>query len=174
MLSTMFRRLRPVYFLALVLLLGLVGVSTASDEPGLAVDKFQDAYRAADLPALLEIYADQAVFEDVNQRHHFEGTDQLQEFLGRLVGAHLHMDIEEKRRIVTGNTAVVEIDYVGTLDCSVLGLPDESLPYRMPAVQIFEVEAGRIVRQTDYIDYRTFTELQAEVQKKLEAAAGSS
>ena len=145
----------------------------AADGPNTAVDKFFAAYRSADLAALLDVYAEEAIFEDVNQRHRFEGRAQLEGFLGQLLGVHLHMEIEEKRRLVSDNTVTVEIEYVGTLDCAAVGLPGETQDYRMPAVLILEIEDGRILRQTDYIDYRTFTEIQATVQKKIQAAASS-
>ena len=119
-------------------------VSIAGDLPGAAVDRFFGAYRNASLAGMLASYAPNAVFEDVNQRHHFEGTEQLTQLLGQLVAMHQEMDVKEKRRVVDGNTVVVEYEYVGTLDGAVLGqsvgkegCPD--LEYALPTTSWYEV-----------------------------------
>ena len=148
-------------------------VSLAGDSPGATVDRFFGAYRDASLEGMLASYASNAVFEDVNQRHHFEGTEQLGQLLGQLVAMHLAMDVKEKRRVIHGNTVVVEYDYVGTLNGAVLGqavgkegCPD--LEYTLPVTSWYRVEDGRIAHQKDFVDWATFLELR---QKML--AAGS-
>ena len=79
--------------------------------------------------------------------------------LTRLTSIHVDMQIEEKRRVVSGDRVVLEIDYKGTLDCAKLGRPDhENVSYSLPAVIVLEMKNGRIQEQTDYIDFRTFTE----------------
>ncbi len=157
--------------LALVVLPGLAGAG--GDRPGAAVDRFFGAYRDASLEGMLASYTPDAVFEDVNQRHHFEGTEQLGQLLGQLVAMHLKMDVKEKRRAIDGNTVVVEYDYVGTLNGDVLGqiagkenCPD--LEYVLPTTSWYEIKDGKIVHQRDFIDWATFLELREKM-----AAAGS-
>jgi len=145
----------------------------AGDLPGAAVDQFFGAYRAASLEDMLASYAPNAIFEDVNQRHYFEGTEQLAQLLGHLVAMHHKMDVKEKRRVVDGNTVVVEYDYVGTLNGAVLGqivgkdgCPD--LEYALPTTSWYEIEDGKIVHQRDFVDWATFLELREQM-----VAAGS-
>ena len=150
-------------------------VSVAGDAPGVVVDRFFDAYRGASLEGMLASYSADAVFEDVNQRHHYEGKEQLTHLLGGLVALHRSMDVQEKRRVVDGNVVVVEYDYVGTVNGEALGqsvgkegCPD--LDYVLPTTSWYEVEDGKIVHQRDFIDWATYLELR---QKMLAAASGS-
>jgi len=161
--------------IVVILLLGVLSgpASIAGDSPGAAVDRFFGAYRDASLEDMLASYAPDAVFEDVNQRHHFEGTEQLGQLLGQLVAMHLTMDVKEKRRVIHGNTVVVEYDYVGTLNGHVLGqvagkedCPD--LEYTLPTTSWYEIEGGKIAHQRDFVDWATFLELRAQM-----AAAGT-
>ncbi len=147
--------------------------SVAGDSPGAAVDRFFGAYRDASLERMLASYAPNAVFEDVNQRHHFEGTEQLEQLLSQLVAMHHRMDVREKRRVVDGNTVVVEYDYVGKLNGAVLGqivgkegCPD--LEYVLPTTSWYEIEDGKIVHQRDFVDWATLLELREQM-----LAAGS-
>ena len=149
--------------------------SLAGDSPGAAVERLFSAYREASLEGMLASYAPDAVFEDVNQRHHFEGTEQLGQLLGQLVAMHHSMDVKEKRRVIDGNTVVVEYDYVGTLNGHVLGqivgkedCPD--LEYSLPTTSWYEVKGGKIVHQRDFVDWATFLELRAQM---LAAGSGS-
>ncbi len=141
----------------------------ASSETGKQVDRFvsdyYEAYRIGTAEELAAFYTDDVVFDDISQRHHVEGKAPFTEALASLKNIHVEMSVEEKRRMVSGDTVVVEILYKGTLDCAKLGRPDhENLSYALPAVLLFEVSNGRIRRQTDYIDYRTFTETFAKLQ----------
>jgi limonene-1,2-epoxide hydrolase len=113
---------------------------------------------------MLDIYSADAVFEDVNQRHHFEGTDRLRALLSRIVAMHHRIDLREKRRVVHGNVVVVEYEYAGFLNGAVLGqsvgkegCPD--LEYTLPATSWYEIENSHIVRQRDFIDMATLLEV---------------
>jgi len=157
-------------FLGLFLTPSLAAGGPAGD----AVDRFFDAYRSGSMENMLANYSDDAVFEDVNQRHRFEGTQQIAQLLGTLVAVHHEMDLKEKRRIVDGNTVVVEYDYVGTLNGAALGqsvgktgCPD--LDYVLPTTSWYEIKDGKIARQRDFIDLATYQELQ---QQLLSAGSG--
>lgn len=141
----------------------------ASSHPANDVDRFlsdyYEVYRSGTAEELAALYADDVVFDDVSQRHHFEGRASLTEALKGLKNIHVEMSVEEKRRVVSGDSVVVEVLYRGTLDCAKLGRPDhENLSYSLPAVLLFELSNGRVRRQTDYIDYRTISETFAKLQ----------
>ena len=152
-----------------VLALVLSGPSIfAADSPSDVVDRFYGAYRDASLEGMLDSYAAGAVFEDVNQRHHFEGKEQLSFLLGGLVALHRTMGVKEKRRVIAGNTVVVEYDYVGTLNGVALGqsvgkegCPD--LDYVLPTTSWYDVQDGKIVHQRDFVDWATYLELREKM-----------
>jgi ketosteroid isomerase-like protein len=148
--------------------------ATAGSSPGEVVDRFFAAYGERSLEGMLATYAADVVFEDVNQRHRFEGTDQVTRLLGSLVAMHYEMGTVEKRRVVQGPTVVVEYDYVGKLNGTVLGqavgkegCPD--LEYVLPVTSWYEVKDGKITHQRDFIDWATHQELR---QRLLAAGAG--
>ena len=148
-----------------VFLASLVAASSSASDVGQLLSAYYVTYRTGTAVELAEFYTDDVVFDDINQRHHIEGKALFAEALAGLKNIHVEMSVEEKRRIVSGDTVVVEILYKGTLDCAKLGRPDhENLSYELPAVLLFEVSNGKIRKQTDYIDYRTFTETFAKLQ----------
>ena len=150
-----------------------VGQSSSSaplpgDDPGQTVDRFQAAYRAGSVKGMLDLYDTDAVFEDVNQRHRFEGTEQLQALLSGIVAMHLSLDLEEERRVVAGDTVVVEYAYRGTLNGAALGasVGKEGCPnlaYVLPVTSWFRIENGLIAHQKDFIDWATFLDLRNEL-----------
>jgi len=151
------------------MVLALLGpITGAGDSAGEAVDRFFGAYRDGSLERMLASYSADVVFEDVNQRHRFEGTEQMVQLLGGLVAMHHEMDVNEKRRVVSGSTVVVEYDYVGKLNGAVLGqavgkddCPD--LEYVLPTTSWYEVKDGKIVHQRDFIDLATYQELREQM-----------
>ncbi len=124
-----------------------------------AVDAYLAAYRSAEPEAMIAVYDKNATFVDVSQRHEIQGKDGLTEMVHRLVGLHASMNVEEKVRATRGDVAIVEVVYTGTLDTEAIGRSDlPPVVYELPAVLIFETAGGRILKQTDYLDFRTFTE----------------
>jgi len=151
----------------------LCAPTLAAEGPSAVVDRYFSAYRAASVEKMVEHYAPEAVFEDVNQRHRVEGTEQLTAQLGGLVAMHHTMGLVERRRVARGDTVVVEYDYVGTLNGGVLAqsVGKESCPdldYVLPVTTWFRIEDGKIAHQKDYIDWATFLELREKL-----LAAGS-
>ena len=143
----------------------LLATSAFANGPEAVVEDFFGAYRAADVDKMTAIYAEDVRFFDVSQRHEVNGREAMRENLARLAAIHKQMDVEIKRRAVTGGLVTVEIVYSGTLDCAALGRPDrEDLAYSLPAVLLFDVADGKIQSQTDYLDFRTFTETFAAIQ----------
>lgn len=139
--------------------------SAATNGSARVVADFLNAYRAADVEKMVAIYAPGVRFKDVSQRHELTGREAMRESLGRLATIHKAMDVEVQRQAVTGDLVTLEVVYTGTLDCAALGRPDkDDLEYSLPAVLLFEVANGHIESQTDYLDYRTFTETFAAFQ----------
>jgi hypothetical protein len=99
----------------------VVPVAVVGPNPGQVVDRLFDTYRDGSADGMLAVYAADATFEDINQRHLFTGTEQLQAMLSGIVGLHLRMDLEEKRRVVHGDMVVVEYEYRGQLNGAALG-----------------------------------------------------
>ena len=139
----------------------------AKDSPGQVVDRFLEAYRAGSVEKMLQIYANDAVFDDVAQRHHFVGSEQLQVFLSQLVAVHSKIGLREKRRVVMGNTVVVEYEYTGVLSGAALRQATgqetcQDTDYVLPATSWYEVKKGRIQRQRDFIDLATLEEIRKQ------------
>ncbi len=151
-----------------LLLVAGVPPAGAAESAGAVVDRFQAAYREGSVERMLGLYAADATFEDVNQRHLFTGTEQLQAMLMGLVSAHHEMDLAQVRRVVAGDTVVVESVYKGQLNGAVLGAavgkegcPD--LTYELPVTSWFQVKGGKIVQQKDFLDWATFLELRQQM-----------
>ncbi|MCZ6695130.1 MAG: nuclear transport factor 2 family protein [Acidobacteria bacterium] len=139
--------------------------AAAGVDPGMVIDRFYDAYRSGSVEGMLALYAPDAVFEDVNQRHLFTGAEQIRAMLTGIVGLHEVIDLREKRRVTDGDMVVVEYEYAGRLSGAALsqatgreGCPD--IDYALPTTSWYRVEGGRIVHQKDFIDLATFMELQ--------------
>ena len=143
-------------------------VARAGPTPGQVVDRLFDAYRDGSAEGMLAVYAADATFEDINQRHRFTGTEQLQAMLAGIVGLHLRMDLDEKRRVVDGHMVVVEYEYRGQLNGAALGAsvgkqgcPD--LDYVLQTTSWYEVQKGKIVHQKDFTDWATFLDLRQQL-----------
>ena len=158
-------------WMAIVVLTTVVALAPATladPRPGEAVDRLFEAYRSESVEGMLSAYAEDATFEDINQRHHFTGTEQLSALLSGIVGMHIRMDLTEKRRAVDGDVVVVEYEYRGQLNGAALGAsvgkegcPD--LDYVLPATSWYRVSNGRIAHQKDFIDWATFLDLRQQL-----------
>jgi len=162
---------------ALMAAVTLAPSTEAGEGPGQAVDRLLDAYRAGSVDGMVSAYAKDATFEDVNQRHHFTGTEQLRAMLTGIVGMHLRMGLEETRRVVDGDLVVVEYEYRGQLNGAALGAsvgkegcPD--LEYALPATSWYTVKNGKIVHQKDFIDWATFLDLRQQLLETGTPATG--
>ena len=162
------RRTRWMVVAVLMTAVALTPLARAGQRPGQTVDRLQEAYRNGSVERMLSVYAEDATFEDINQRHHFTGTEQLEAMLTGIVSMHLRMGLEEKRRVVDGDVVVVEYEYRGQLDGAALGAsvgkegcPD--LEYVLPATSWYEVRNGKIVHQSDLIDWATFLDLRQQL-----------
>ncbi len=150
--------------------------AAAPSSPGRAVDRLFEAYRGGSVDRMLAIYTEDVVFEDVAQRHQFQGTEQMRALLGQIMAMHHQVDLREKRRVVQGNVVVVEYEYAGQLNGAVAGqavgktgCPD--LDYTLPVTSWYEVRGGRIAHQRDFIDLATLMALR---EKMLAGGADAS
>jgi hypothetical protein len=83
---------------------------------------------------------------------------------------HQTIDLQERRRVVQGDTVVVEFEYRGVLSGPALsaiagkeGCPD--IEYALPTTSWYRIVDGRIVRQKDFIDFATFLELREQLMQ---------
>lgn len=160
------RQLHGIAIVFFVVLSIAVTVPTFAGDASDAVNQLLHAYRRSSIEGMLAVYADDAVFEDVNQRHHVVGHDALAAMMQKIFALHRSIGLEEKRRVARGNDVVVEYDYVGTLSGEALshlsgksGCPD--LDYKIATISWYTVRNGKVVEQRDFIDYATYKELQA-------------
>ncbi len=128
------------------------------------IDRFFKAYQSQSTEAMLACYAPDAVLEDINQRHHFEGHDQIAQSLQKLTQMHVSMAIVEIRRMVKDSNVVVEYEYVGTLSGLALsqisgksGCPD--VDYRLRTMSWYVIDSGLIKQQVDFTDLATILEI---------------
>ncbi len=156
------------YLSPLFLVVVLVAPALASaPDPGAAVDRYFDAYRAMDLERMVASFAPDAEFHDVAQRHHYEGQEGMRELLTGLIAVHAEMDVEIQRRAVAGNVVAVDYLYRGKLSGEALRAATgketcRDTTYEIPVTSWFEIEDGRIRKQTDFIDLTTLGEVRAE------------
>lgn len=140
------------------------GPAAAAAPAGDAVNAYVEAYRSADPDAMVAVYTEGATFVDVSQRKEVTGKTALRQMLATLAISHAAMDVEVKRSVVEGKTAIVEVLYTGTIDTAAIGRSDLApISYEIPAVLIFETAGKLIARQIDYLDYRTLSELMAKL-----------
>ena len=157
---------------AAMVLLGAVvigpAVSTfaeiAEREPAVVVDRFFEAYRTGDVDTMLEIYASDAVFVDVAQRHRHEGRAEIEPFLRQIVNLHEELGLEVSRKVVSENRVVVEYAYTGTLSGEALhqmtgNASCRDTDYSIQVTSWFEIRDGQIISQTDFIDLATLLEV---------------
>lgn len=162
-----------------LVMLATYAALAAGSPPDQVVDRFFDAYRRGAVEEMVALYAPDAVFEDVNQRHRIEGTESLREFLRSIVQMHSAIGLTESRRVTNGNVVVVQYAYTGTLSGAALRARTaketcRDTEFTLPVTSWYEIEQGRIARQTDFIDLATLGEIRARASgASAEAAQGS-
>ena len=132
----------------------MAGETTNPDQ---VISRWTEAYNAKDAETLTRLYNKNAVFIDVSRKHEARGIEQVSAMLAQLCQLHTAMKVTEKKRIVAGNKAVLEVEYSGTLPAAVVG-KTEDCRYNLSAVLLFDLENGKIVKQTDYLDYAAYLE----------------
>lgn len=155
---------------SLILAAPLTSAAETGDTESLAahaaVDRYFAAYRAMDLESMLGAFSSDAVFVDVVQRHRYEGAQGLRELLGRLVSMHTTMDVDIRRRAVSGSVVAVDYVYRGTLSGEALRAVSgkttcQDTDYEIPVTSWFEIAGDRIRTQTDFIDLATLEDVRA-------------
>ena len=153
----------------MVIALGTVGsmAGAESSPAGRVVDRFYQAYRQGSVDGMMQMYAADAVFEDVNQRHKLEGSEQLEGFLSRIVSLHSRMGLREKRRVGLGSIVVVEYEYTGIISGEALRQVSgkdtcQDVEYVLPVTSWYEIKEDRIIHQKDFIDLTTYREIQQQ------------
>ncbi len=173
------RRIARVALALAPLMLASIPVGAEGPRVGQVLDRFFDAYRRGAVEEMVQTYAADAVFEDVNQRHRFVGSEELRGFLAGIVGLHTELDLREKRRVTVGDTVVVEYEYTGVLSGAALSQATgkegcRDVEYVLPVTSWYEVENGHIRRQKDFIDLTTLQEIRQQAAgQSADAGQGS-
>jgi steroid delta-isomerase-like uncharacterized protein len=116
------------------------------------------AWQARDVERYLELYADDMVFADVNQRQRVEGLEAYRKLSRQVFGVHKTLGLELRRRVISGPHAALEAVWSGSIDGAVLGTPGQDKSYSYSGVIWLEAAGGKIRRETHYIDFVTFRE----------------
>jgi ketosteroid isomerase-like protein len=146
-------------------------VASASGAPnqyqvdGEAATAYAAAYSERDIPTLRALLADEAVFVDPSNHH--VGRDKviasLEQAFAKITG-----NGDETREVVvfrSGNSFV----HVAFIDFDMLMAvgeqPEREFNFKVDFAMVLDVEDGKIIRHTDYVDTEAFVaQLQSQMQ----------
>ena len=118
----------------------------SSSDPRDVVRAYYEAMSARDAAAVLVLFTDDAVSEDVPYGVPV-GRLRLSQTLPAFFDAYPSLRYACRRLLMDGETVVAEYEVTN---------PHAGEGWRMRGVAIFEVRAGRIARHTAYWDEKTF------------------
>lgn len=122
------------------------------------LDRFAAAMDAQDVQALQSLYSPQVDFADINLRTHFTNSQTLLEHFGQFWRAHEAFSFKVLDSVLQDGQAALKVEWTGTIVGALF--PDEKpRDYTIGGVMLLEIEDGKITRQRDYIDLRTYIEL---------------
>lgn len=122
------------------------------------LDRFAAAMDAQDIQALQSLYSPQVDFADINLRTHFTNSQALLEHFGQFWKAHEAFSFKVLDSVLQDGQAALKVEWAGTIVGALF--PDEKpRDYTIGGVMLLEIEDGKVTRQRDYIDLRTYIEL---------------
>jgi steroid delta-isomerase-like uncharacterized protein len=111
-----------------------------------------EAYEELDAKALAADYSEDAVIDSPTGGTH-RGREAAEAVLKRVFSAFLDMKITAEPPIVDGDTVAQVLSIEGTNVGEFMGLPPSRRPFRMPAVFVYELKNGQIVRERRIYDF---------------------
>jgi steroid delta-isomerase-like uncharacterized protein len=129
----------------------------ATPDLELVFNAWAAAWSSHDPEKLLALFTDDCLFEDVTFNVVTRGKEELRGFANGAFAAVPDFKLELTRQFATGQWAAVEWIMSGTHKGDFPGMPGTGK--RFSAVRgssIFELEAGKIRRESDYWDAATF------------------
>ncbi len=124
------------------------------DDPRSVVDQFVNAYRTRDVDRLVNLLADNVVFDDPTFRLHQEGRDAIRKMATGTFAAFNDITIDVHSVVTMGDTVATEQTVAG-----VVTHPERAKRnIKVRGASFFRVRDGQIYRWTDYFDFQTFSE----------------
>jgi steroid delta-isomerase-like uncharacterized protein len=106
--------------------------------------------------SLIELYAEDARFEDITLRHAVRGRPALREFFGAFMNpAHRHNTFTFISYSGNAHGGAIEWTWTARHRAPFLDLPAEGKETRIRGVSVVRFKAEKIVEQRDYWDART-------------------
>lgn len=125
---------------------------SGAPSPRTVVDAYFRAARRRDTPAILALFAPDAVYEDVTFDFRIVGHEPLRRMFDGAFAAMESAERRMRRTVAEGPHVVVEWVATGRHTGTMLGVGATGRPITIRAVSIIEVADERIVRVTDYTD----------------------
>jgi steroid delta-isomerase-like uncharacterized protein len=120
------------------------------------LDDWATAWSSHDPERVLALFTDDCVFEDVTFGVLTRGKDDLRTFASGAFAAVPDIKFELTSRFAAGQWAAIEWVMSGTHKGDFPGMPATGKPISVRGSSIFELEAGKIRRESDYWDAATF------------------
>jgi uncharacterized protein (TIGR02246 family) len=105
------RHWKRVLFVLLLAWVPTTAFAGPADDAGAVIDRWATAFNANDLEAVLKLYAPDAIFLGTLSPAIAEGTEPIRAYFARLPGSGNKVNIEERRRVVLGDGAVLETGF---------------------------------------------------------------
>lgn len=109
-----------------------------------------------DIDHLLSLFTDDCIYEDVALGVVNNGKAELKTFADSIFAAFPDFKIELKSRFVSGSWAGMEWVISATHKGDFLGIPATNKSCSIRGTTIIELQAGKIMRNSDYCDIATF------------------
>ena len=115
-------------------------------------DRHQEAYDNLDAGALAAGYADDCFVESPMGGIH-RGRAAVEQVFRKVFEAFLDHKVRPDSLVVDGNRVAQILSLEGSHIGEFMGLPATGKPFRVPAVFLFELRAGQIVRERRIYDF---------------------
>ena len=115
-----------------------------------------EAFNRQDKDALMELFADNFTYDSVT-RYKLDKEGYLK-FLNVMYTTFPDIKLHVDRIISQGNTVVAETTITGTHKKEYLGIPATGKSIKLPAVYIFDLEAGKVKLTKYYANLQSLLE----------------
>jgi steroid delta-isomerase-like uncharacterized protein len=130
-------------------------ILASADTHGI-LDKWASAWSSHDVEAILRLFTDDCIYEDVPTGAINSGKDALRGFAQYFFVVSPDFKIEMSTQFNTETRAAGEFTFSGTQRGDMPGMPATGKPFSIRGATVLELENGRIRRCTDYWDMAAF------------------
>lgn len=137
----------------------LPGILPARSTPEVdtLLERLEREYGEMDVDGFVSLFTEDFTQHDVNRRVRVSGIEAWHEQTVRVNAGHRWMARVHGRRLVEGNTVIVEIEWSGLVRGAALGRAEDR-EYRYSGLGVLELDGGRIRSQVLYADFVTLAE----------------